>query len=341
MKMNKKTIDESWLDRLAQVSKFDRLADIIFKSEKMRVYLYIWLIFLLYFINRRMIIQNIPSLPTYFFSIIFVTGITFGVWAIRKMRTKYKSILNKLSISNNNKTIVRYKKILYLIGASVIIIYDLLHYSELAISGNIPFILDIVFSLLMTLPVFIEFLTIIINIHFRLPSLVKKQELKIDFTDPFKRSGLEEVSSLYLFTTQIYFVGILLYFLVPFYTIMTGIGAIKIGNMTLLIHFGAWLFGFVLFLIPQFSICNYVRDKKKEKIKEVHKEMRGIGKNDDSFPEVFPNDPDEMVKYMHSHHKLEMLHSQNEYPFDMGKVKELVSIAMIPFGLEIINVFII
>ncbi|MEF8836193.1 MAG: hypothetical protein V5A76_08560 [Candidatus Thermoplasmatota archaeon] len=55
--------------------------------------------------------------------------------------------------------------------------------------------------------------------------------------------------------------------------------------------------------------------------------------------EDFTEDLDETVQYMNSYLKLDMIHSQNDYPFDMAKVRELFAIAIIPLGLEVLKIF--
>jgi len=347
MEDNERILGDLWVDKLARITGMEKLGQKIFNKNGMGAYLYIWVFQIINeLIWRINLIKRHGRQPIsdYYYTIVILLGLTFGVWALKKIKIKYEYLLkyieekSKGEIKNLENGMYRYSFLI--LGSLLFLFYTHTILDDYILSiGYLPTVIHNVLKFFIYIPLMVELIACISNIHLDFPIKFKKITPKIDFSDPFHKSGLDKIGSLFLYTTEIYFIGMTIYSLMPFYNYFTGIGNLSLNKYILMINLTGWIIGLFLFFLPQLWIHKYIKKKKKKKVKEIYNEMKEIGEDDESFPEVFPDDPDEMVQYMHSYHKLQMIHSQSEYPFDMAKVRELFAIAVIPLGLEVLKLF--
>lgn len=115
-------------------------------------------------------------------------------------------------------------------------------------------------------------------------------------------------------------------------------GPSDVGLGTSAFFLGAWTLGIIFFFLPVLKVHEIMKEKKKEKIEELVGKMRKEGNQPGGFLEGEPETLDEVAKYIHRYVQFDHAHKLKEYPFDVGKVRDLLSIAIMPVVLHLFTI---
>lgn len=347
--------DDLWIERISKILKLNTVGEYL-GYENLGPYLFIWLF----------LIIDVPVLSTisYFyygggfpivrnpFWILAVVLLTFTVWATMRVRDRYGSKVKKLNLPKKDEKAkkeffeIYSRKVRYFFLISGIGFYFLWlsfnFYSFLSIEGLVPFIGKFLLIIpFVYIPVGLEFASLFVGIHLSLPRKIRKFDIHPDFTDPERHGGFKPLGSLIKFSSQLYF-GIIILYTMFFYSGPV-FSSTPMGTTDIFFFIGAWVFGIIAYFVPLLWIHRFMVKKKEKKKRKIDKKMRDLGGENDfkSFPDGNPQNLDEMSEYVYYYLALDHVDQMNEYPFDLGMTQELLSVALIPITISLVNQFLL
>jgi len=328
---------ELWIEKLSKITGFEKLGKKLTGKSGFGPYVYFFILFSFTHVlwTTSIYYKQNELYPGNFLTILIIVGLAFGIWSMRRLRDKYKETVEKMGLTRFNGSFncmaSRNVKISFFILAVLIFsIYQIFHFHE-----NIPrspYIMIIIFFVLMqiyTVPIIAEFTSIIYAIHITLPNKLSKIKIDFNCSDPSGKMGAEPIGDLILLSSKIYFVGISLFTLNLLQAVFIH-PYIEVGLLSYIFIFSGWIFGFVLFFVPQMKIHKLLKEQKREKIREIYKGLEVIRIDEEEKADAPLHNLNNILRYVYTYLKLDMINKQSEYPFDFEKFQSLLSIAIIP-----------
>lgn len=332
--------DVLWIERLARITKLEKLGKILMGREGIGPYLYLWIIFSI----SHLIFNGSIFLTTgevnygSFWSLTIVVGLTFGVWAIKNMKEKYHTTIKELNLSNKsnfyNKWPALSKKFFLVSSILVLTTYNIVYFNDMSeFLSPIGMIAHSAIQLVYITPIVAEFVAMIFNIHLFFPKQFVHARPDLDFSDPYRKGGTESVGDLILTSSKMYFIGLSLFTLFPLYITFfySEEYLFTLGPYTTLFFLGGWKVGLWIFFAPQIRIHKYLKEEKRKKIENIHHEIQMIETEDEVKTE-------QLIQCVKKYLQLENVRQQSEYPFDTDKVRQLLSMAVIPLLLLLLEI---
>lgn len=179
------------------------------------------------------------------------------------------------------------------------------------------------------IPIVSEFCIIVLGLHFWIPRELRKQGIDLNLDDPKNMGGLYPIGKLLKYTSQIFFLSMVVYSVVIvalqyFQDLQSNpldISAILIG----------WVFGIAIFAVPIYWIHLHMSDWKESKQMEIIQNMKQIGETPGAYPDPELETQEELMRYMSYNQKLRRVDQMSEYPVDITIVQEIVAVAIIPY----------
>ena len=343
-----------WIEEIPSRLRFDYVSGRILGSDRYSSYLFILLIVFIdvpilstitYIIHDG---QTVHPLIDYGWWILVPIALMIGVFAMKRIRSKYSDAINNVGKDSGNleiKSPNRFRIGVYVLSMLVylpFIAQNLTQFlaSEGQIIGSIKWLIIIPFFYL---PIISEFFVIYIHGLFFLPFSIFQQNIDLDFSDPNKLGGMGKVGDSMIFATSFYFIGLALWTGTTIIGPITGIKATESGPDSFSIGFFmiAWFVGLLLFFLSLWIIHKHMYTKKQEKIDELMEEIRKSGQDEEVFPYVNPQERDENIEYMQKYINLNRVEETKTYPVDINKIWEFSASAFLPIFLQFSSMYLL
>lgn len=259
-------------------------------------------------------------------------GTVIGVWVVRHLARQYDTMMNTLiERADNPKPLrggvasIRFQQFLYvLIVAGGILFYSFQSDIRLALAGEVLFIGKFVVVFLGLYYLFIaEAVAVIIGIHILLPWRIVQSEFQLDFGNRDRLGGLKSVGQLIQRSTQAYFIGLFLFTLVVFASLIFPSQPVPApGNVFSAIFIGAWIMGFVLFMLPTALLHREMKHQKEEQLQLLHDELVKHGEHNTTIPNR-PAEDEEIPQYLYFHLALDQVERTHEYPTNAELMRDI------------------
>lgn len=356
--------DGLWTDKLSRLTHTDQLSQRLTGNSSNGIYFLVFLLLIFVQIILQIIVyyqygwSAWSHVPFFLFIEIFL--IFFAIWSIRRFKTYYDKTIELLEKNNILKSkkgfpsiAPRWLKLTIFAmaeGAMIfrIIFWDLRIFLEnpsylgnldapimtIFNSGYIHGVFVIFYWLFFLIPISAEFVYMFIGAHVFFSKNFKNAKPTLDFTDPTLLNGLHPMGRFFLQSALIYYIalGVLLIY------IWSSNWAFGLGTIAFFV--GAWIFGLVLFYIPQLSIHLYMKREKQKKLEELAKKIRDDGSDDDGFLVAEPKNFKDAIAYIHRYVEYNHAEKLKLYPFNTTTIRDLLLIAVIPIGIQTIFWFI-
>ncbi|KXB06878.1 hypothetical protein AKJ52_01385 [candidate division MSBL1 archaeon SCGC-AAA382C18] len=327
-----------WLEKIAEATKLEWFGS-RFLRQGIGPYIYVGIfLFITTFVITPLISGPLHLIKDALGSFFSWTAAFFGIWATKRMNDKFYDVVQKFDFSVGYLSF-RLKYILFFGGAIIIVGWILILNSIIPnpITGSyaqtiwrfIPLhILLYAIWIFVYLMIVTEFLFHFVRIHYTPPKKVRKEEPELDYSDLERTGGMKRLGDVLLSSTEYYFIGLTLFTFLPItYRSLVGPGS------TILFASG-WIFGILMFFVPSFSVHSYIKEKKKDKMKDLRSRIEEAGYEPGGHLEVDPEDPEEREKYLFLYLEHEHLYDMNEYPFDRAILQELALASGVPIVTE-------
>lgn len=351
---------ELWIDKLSRLTHTDQLSKRLTNNPSYGIYFLVCILLIVFQILLQIIVYYQYGWSTWsqvpFFLIIEIFLIFFAVWSIRRFSTYYKKTIKLLK---HNKIIKdktefptiapRWLKLTILVIAEGSMIFRIFFWDFRILLEN-PWILGKVdasittifnagyihgtlvsfYWVLFLIPISAEFVYMFIGTHAFFSKNFKKAKPTLDFSDPTLLNGLHPIGRFYIQSAFIYYIalGVLVIYIWSAKWIF-GIG-------TIAFFIGAWIFGLILFYIPQLLIHFHMKGEKQKKLTELAEKIRDDGIDDNGFLVAEPKTNKDTIKYIHRYVQYNHAEKLKLYPFNTTTIRDLLLIAIIPIGIETI-----
>lgn len=338
-----------FIEKLAVRFGFEDLGQMLFQRKQTGAYL----LMISAIILDVPILSTISYFHTGFHPILDIPGwslmpllFLLVVYSPRKLHDKYKRA-EKSNVGTNQQPPNLFKispRSRYIILAIGLIIYFAtlvsfgikpLFQQEGTLVGMIKFLLIIP---IIYIPAGADLVATFIDVHLLLPRRIKKSALSLDFADPRKLGGMKPIGDILTKSSTYYFTGLIIY---TFSTVINIIFNSSQPAMISILFFGTmWLLGVCLFIISIFTIHIHMSDMKHKKEEQIFDELKDIGGEPESFPELGTLSQDHIIKYNYKFIELSQIRATHEYPFRYHFLWQLFSVAIFPVVLQILSIII-
>lgn len=330
---------ELWIEKLAKFSKFKKL------GENIGPFVLIWIFISIHTALGYVISTRAPNphlnKTIIHHSLVWI-GLTFSIWASRKLRDDYMDVLKDLNLPLENHAAMR--MVLFLGGFAVIVGYILVFGGVIPnpLTGELTadpgwgftwyWMGTYLIWLLVFLPPMVDFTTLIFVVHFSFPLKIKSEGAEIDWSDMERKLGLKKAGEMFLKSLQIYLIGLAIVTLIPIIWGISGLG-------TTAFFAGGWTLAVVLFFVPSFLLHAHMKREKEKKLDylreriERHRDLEGgrLEIDEDSL------DHEELSKYLFLYLEHEHIYNISEYPYEARDLREVVFALLIPFVSQILT----
>lgn len=321
-----------WIENLAKFSKFDKL------GENIGPLVLLWTLTGIHTILGYLIITDVSvhhlEKSIFHHSLIWA-GITFSLWASRKLRNDYTEVTEELGLSPETHSTMR--TVLFLGGMGVIVGYILVSGRVIAnpLTGKMAtgpgwgfewyWIGSYLIWILVFLPMMVDFTTLIFVIHFMFPHKIRNEKEGVDWSDMERKMGLGGAGELFLKSLQIYLIGLMIVTLLPVLWGVSGLGTIALFG-------GGWILAVVLFFVPSFSLHTLMKSRKRDKLNDLkdriekHRSLKGgrLGIDEEDL------DHEELSRYLFLYLEHEHAYNISEYPFGARDLREFTFTLVVP-----------
>lgn len=351
--------EELWIEKMARVIKLDKLSEILTNKKDNGVYLLAILFFVTDLgVGRLMQLmkygwwdwERTPLVLT-----LYIIGILFGIFSIKYMRKKYFETMDRLGFGaeenekgNNFILSTKVKVIFWILGflALLLIIGNHIYAATLNPSligdrtaaktilrgGILSAIIIYSIWIIGYLTVITEFFSIFVGIHM-LPRKIIRRKPKIDIFDPARCGGFRPIGLLFLVSSSFYFIGLLLYTYAQIANKTVGIGST-------IFFYGAWLFGFALFFLPQILVHNYMKNEKNNLLNEVINKIKDLEFRMHKKFNKKIEDLETQIDSLRLYVMLDHIEKMKVWPFGIDIIRQLFLVAIIPLILNFFSNYI-
>lgn len=292
-----------------------------------------------------------PLLENPFWLLLPVT-LLFVVWSIRKFDAWLASIATNVDVDSRTasefetEVFERFVSGRLRLGiyATAIILYAGTYF----VRGTIPEIVAelgfvvafLKFGVIIPLayvPIAAEFAAVFIDIHVRLPRVIRRSEMALDFSDPTDFGGMYQFGAIVKYSYYIFAAVTLLFLSWTYAAVLFSkfVGTTySAPGMETTVQFAAlWLLGTGLLAHSVFQFHVHMAEQKEAKLREVTDRIRDLTDDPHTIPDVQPaGDEVERVRLEYDH--LRRVRQVREYPIDFVMVSQLVFSILLPLAVE-------
>jgi len=343
-----------WIEKLSEFLYLEKFGKTVFKRDGLGPYIFVSVGIIIDLIILQIAFFYVCgwnswlSLPLYL--PILPVSLFFSIWAMKFLRDKYYATVKKLC---DNKTITgekenlnvviknEYKNLILIIG---FILFLYRTWVEIFITlqnpnmiGTIDPLISSVFSAgwiigiltnciwyVFYLIVVVEFFSIFVGIHGFFASKFINAEPSFKFLDPDLSGGFESIGELFLYSVIVYYIGLALLILAAWSVNW------KYDMFSISIVIALWIFGYILFFVPQIRIHKYMKKKKREFLIDCEKKI--LVTIDDK--KVVSNK--DILRNINNYVLFNHAEKMREYPFNMGTIRDLMLAAIIPISAQVL-----
>jgi hypothetical protein len=286
------------------------------------------------------------------FWVILPAILLFAVWSIRKFREWYRAIPDHVDLAARTGPDYGPESFESLVSRGFRLgLYGLavgLYATALLLRGSVPAILEtlgpvvgalkfVVVGPVVYIPVGVEFATLFVGIHIRLPRLIRRSNLSMDFTDPTDFGGMYRFGVLIKYSYYSFAV-VLLLFLFWTYAPVIFPGAVGAdypppGLETTVQFAGMWVLGTGLLAHSVAVFHRHMADAKEDKLREVTERIRELGDDGETIPDTQPAAED-AARIRLEYENLRRVRQIREYPIDLVMISQLVFSILLPLVVE-------
>lgn len=344
-----------WVDRIPTRLRLTRLADRFTGRPELGAYLFVVIAAGLDAALSFVVAWRTGSptpLTTNPFWLLLPVIVLFLVWANRTLTARYDGIREQIDLESRTgagygpetfQPFVPRRVRAGLYGLAVV-----LHAGTILYRGAIPELVSTLGPLVAVLkfgiiipgaylPIGAEFAAIMVAIHVRLPRLVRRSDLAMDFSDPTDFGGMYQFGALVKYSYYL-FAGVLLLLLVWTYAeelFSTFVGrAYDSQGIETPIQFGVmWVVGTGLLAHSVIQYHVHMARAKEAKLQEITERIRELTDEGATVPDVQPG-PEEVERIRLEYDNLRWVRRIREYPVDFVMVSQLVFSILLPVVLE-------
>lgn len=184
------------------------------------------------------------------------------------------------------------------------------------------------------LPIMTESVACFFHIYLVFPFRFREENPDLKFSDLERFGGTQKAGNLLLLSSKFYFGLLTIFTLVP--VIFPGI----LGPGSMAFFIGAWVLGIVLFFLPAFIIHVYIRNEKKKKLKELEKEVKKAGREEEGRFGVKPEDQSERTEYIFLYLEHEHVYDTSEWSLNPNLIQQSVLTVSLPLVLQLAFTFV-
>jgi len=276
----------------------------------------------------------------------------FAVWSVRKFREWYRAIVEHVDLEARTGPEYGLHSFESLLTGRIRLgLYALalaLYAGALIVRGSVPFILETLGPLVGTIKfaivapavyilVGVEFAALFLAIHVRLPRLIRRADLAMDFADPTDFGGMYRFGALIKYSYYSFAVILLLFLFWTYAPVVfrsvVGVRYPPPGVETTGQFAAMWLVGTGLLVHSVYALHLHMADAKEEKLREVTDRIRDLGDDDRTIPDTQPS-PEAAQRVRLEYDNLRRVKRIREYPADMLMLSQLAFSVVLPIAVE-------
>ena len=357
---------ELWTEKISRVCGMERLMRRIAKKEGIGIYGVILLGIFLQFGIAQLIVYFLYGWTQWSVWIknpidplLVSIGFLFGALALRITKDKYYNTVENLEFNKKfsfreklglSNIMPRYLRLFLLLILTIIVVvyicFNIVYVlNDPSIIGTLPGLTTLRYGIPSAAIIYFVWLTIYpalivdllllnIGIVFVQKKIINKKPI-VNVYNVDGCGGLRPIGELCLTISGIFFVLLTMAMVGCIYTPLEIFWKpISVKGMLLLV--AGLIIGFVLFLIPQIKVHNYMRNEKRWLMNEVLSQIKDVDSVISAGEVSQQNKLYETIRFIQLHIKLDQIKRMWVYPFNINIVKRLLGLSIIPIVTNIL-----